>query len=146
MSVKITKALEGSLVADELDPILFQKSFASWKSGDEYGSYLFGKDSAYVAPKVDGNQYVLRHVHLVPLSDVGQLEQWNKAWRRKGRKTSDRALVYVSDDKGNHLLIYILDEPDAHAIASMKTAQHREIMAGMAEVAAEFLESGEILG
>ena len=145
MSVKITKALESALLADELDPGLFANGFASWKAGDEYGNYLFGKDSAYVNPEVDGKRYVLRHVHLVPLTDVAQLAQWDKVWRRKGRKTSDRALVYVSDDKGNHLLIYILDEPDAHAIASMKTTQYKEIMEGLAEVAAEFLESGEVL-
>lgn len=145
MSVKITKALESSLLADELDPNLFMQDFALWKAGDEYGSYLFGKDSAYVRPTVDGMQYALRHVHLVPLSSEEQLKQWDKAWGRRGRKTSDRALVYVSDDKGNHLLIYILDEPDAHAIASMQTAQQRAIMHGFAEVAAAFLESGEIL-
>jgi mRNA interferase YafO len=94
---------------------------------------------------VDGNKYLLRHVHLVPLADEGQLELWDKAWKRRSRKTSDRALVYVSDGKGNHLLIFILDEPDAHAIASMKTPEHRDIMEGFAEVAAAFLESGDVI-
>jgi hypothetical protein len=145
MSVKITKALESSLLADELDPNLLTQDFALWKAGDEYGSYLFGKDSAYVKPTVDGRQYALRHVHLVPLSSEEQIAQWDKVWKRRGRKTSDRALVYVSNDKGDHLLIYILDEPDAHAIAAMRTQQHRDIMLGFAEVAAAFLETGEIL-
>lgn len=145
MVVRITKVLEIALQEDGLDPLLFAEDFAHWKSGDEYGSYFFGKDCAYIKPDVDGVPYVLRHVHLVPLGDEDQLIKWNKNWKFQTRKTSDRALVYVSDEKGNHLLIFILDEPDAHDIAAMKTAEHREIMEGLAHVAAAFIDTGRRL-
>ena len=72
---------------------LLVESFQNWKSGGEYGHYLFGKDAAYAAPSVDGTPYLLRHVHLAPLSDQEQLKRWNGAWLRRSRKTSDRVLV-----------------------------------------------------
>ena len=121
------------------------EDFATWKAGDEYGHFYFGKDSAYGSPSVDGEKNVLRHVHLVPMNDLLALERWKKDARRGSRKSSDRALIYVADEKGNHLLIFILDDPGAHAIASMKNQADRETMRGFAEVAAEFLETGEIL-
>lgn len=145
MKVKITSALKGQMLSDGLDPNELARRFAEWKEGDEYGSYLFGKDSAYVKPLVDGAQYALRHVHLVPLADMFQLAAWDKAWGRRGRKTSDRCLVYVKDTQGTYLLIFILSEPDAHTVAQMKDSQCREIMEGFANVAAHFLDTGAIL-
>jgi mRNA interferase YafO len=124
---------------------LFCTEFRRWKSADEYGSYWFGKDSAYVAPAVNGERYILRHVHLVPLADKVQLIKWNQAWKRRGRKTSDRVLVYVGDHRGDVLLIFILPEPDAHAVAAMKTQTHKEIMAGFATVAEAFIADGSII-
>lgn len=124
----------------------FIKDFDKWKAGDEYGAYLFGKDSAYVNPAVANARNVLRHVHLVPLADAIQRREWNRIWQRKGRKTSDRALVYVSDPRHGHLLIYILDEPTAHAVAAMSTPEDRDLMLKFAAVAERFIHSGEILG
>jgi mRNA interferase YafO len=126
----------------------FALAFAEWKnsgSDGEYHSYLFGKDSAYISPKVDGIPYMLRHVHLVPIKQADLLAKWNKAFKTKSRKTSDRVLVYVNDGAKNMLLIFILPEPDAHDIAKMQTAQDKAIMLGFAEVAAAFLDTGEIL-
>lgn len=126
----------------------FALAFAEWKnsgSEGEYHSYLFGKDSAYISPKVDGIPYTLRHVHLVPITQADLLAKWHKAFKTKSRKTSDRVLVYVDDGAKNLLLIFILPEPDAHDIAKMQTAQDKAIMLGFAEVAAAFLDTGEIL-
>jgi hypothetical protein len=79
MAVKTTKVLKNFLTAEGLNTEELCRLFADWKSSDEYGSYYFGKDSAYITPKVDGKKYALRHVHLVPLLDKNQLAAWNKA-------------------------------------------------------------------
>lgn len=143
MEVKITTMLRDALDEEGGADILIE-DFIDWKSGDEYGSYVFGKDGAYAAPTVDGEKNVLRHVHLVPITDRVKLRQWNRAWRRRSRKVSDRALVYVDGGKGKYLLIYILDEPGAHDIAKMKTAKHKELMGAFAAIAEAFLYNGEV--
>ncbi len=147
MLVQATRALQSQFAnSDEFAE--FSQAFAQWKSqgaAGEYHSYLFGKDSAYVAPKVDGVAYSLRHVHLVPVTEISALTQWNKAWKNKSRKTSDRVLVYVDNGRGAMLLIFILPEPDAHAVARMQTVQDKAIMLGFAEVAAAFIDTGDIL-
>jgi len=86
----------------------------------------------------------LRHVHIVPFNDPQARKRWFGAFRRFGRKTSDRHLVYVADDRGNFGLIYILDEPDAHRIAKMQGAHEREIMNGFALIAENFLWDGSL--
>lgn len=142
-------ALRALMLAQNEDPDNFAAEFDHWKSlGDsgEYASFLFGKDGAYSAPKVNGAPNALRHVHLVPLSDAGQLTRWNQAFRRRSRKTSDRALVYVSDPYCGNLLIYILDEPDAHEVARMGTPKHRTAMLQFAAIAEHFIQTGEVLG
>lgn len=88
---------------------------------------------------------MLRHVHLAPQADVAQLRRWKHAHRKGSRKTSDRALVYVSDPYSGHLLIYILDEPNAHAVADMATAPHRAAMLQYAKIADHFLQTGLVL-
>ena len=147
--VRLTRVLAGELDAESGDAHrLLLESFQTWKRGDEYGHYLFGKDSAYAEPSVDGNRYLLRHVHLAPLSSQEQLKRWNSAWQRRSRKTSDRVLVYVeriAANRTSYLLIYILPEPEAHVIAAMKTQEHRELMGGFANVAAAFLNSGDVI-
>ena len=148
ITVKITNVLKETLQNDGINYQQFIDEFTKWKSqgsAGEFNSRYFGKDGAYVRPTVDGHQYALRHVHLIPLSDAVQLAKWNAQWKRKGKKISDRALVYVADHKGNYLLIFILPEPDAHRIAKMSNKEDRETMDGFAEVAAAFLENGEVL-
>ncbi len=143
MVVKITITLENALKKGGQDSNLFCQSFKEWKTGDEFGSYHFGKDSAYATPTVDGQKYALLHVHLVPVFD--QLSTWKKIWRFKGRKTSDRVLVYTKNSNGDFLLIFILSEPDAHKIARMETQKHKAIMDGFANVAAAFLFDGSVI-
>lgn len=146
MVVKTTAKLKSVLDSEKLDSQLFCSQFKQWKqSKDDHGSYHFGKDSAYVTPIINGDKYILRHVHLVPVIDQAQLSLWQKIWRFKGRKTSNRVLIYVKDRKGNFLLVYILSEPDAHEIALMKTQQHKELMEGFAAVAEAFIDDGSIL-
>lgn len=149
MATRLTFALRALLLARNEDPDNFAAEFDHWKSlGDngEYASFLFGKDGAYSSPKVNGDPNTLRHVHLVPLSDPGQLTRWNQAFRRRSRKTSDRALVYVSDPYCGNLLIYILDEPDAHEVARMGTPKHKTAMLQFAAIADHFIQTGEVLG
>lgn len=121
--------------------------FHEWKQAGEQGEndfYLFGKDGAYIAPKVNGESYVLRHVHLIPIADPMQLTKWRTNWQRGARRTSDRALVYVQDGK-RFLLIDILNEPFAHEIAQMKTEQHRLIMNNFAKIAESYIYHSEII-
>ena len=145
MTVKITQALKNRLNEDGFNVEELCARFETWKLADEYSSYYFGKDSAYITPTVDGEKYKLRHVHLVPIEDKNQLSSWNKAWQLGKRKTSNRILIYVDDNKGNFLLIFILSEPDAHEIALMKNEKHKKLMEGFAAVAEEFIFDGSIL-
>ena len=146
MLVKTTNSLKSKFDRENLDIQLFCEEFKLWKSKDEHSSRLFGKDSAYTTPTVNGEKYILRHVHLIPVMDQKQIDSWYKKFRFKSRKTSNRVLVYVDDNKGNILLIHILPEPDAHEIAEMKTQKNRETMKGFAAVAEAFIFDGTIKG
>ena len=148
MVVQATQALRNQFDENPDDLCELISAFEEWKAkgvDGEYSSYLFGKDSAYIAPKVDGVSYALRHVHLVPIAQIDKLAKWNKVWKRKGRKTSDRVLVYVSNASDAALLIYVLPEPDAHEIARMETAEDKKLMHSFAEIAATFLHGGEVI-
>ncbi len=149
MATTCTRALVAQLTAQGEDPLNFADEFDRWKSrgqAGEYDSYLFGKDGAYARPNVNGRSNVLRHVHLVPLADPVALKAWNAHYKRRQRKVSNRALVYASDATRGHLLIYILAEPDAHAIARMHTALHRQLMLKLAAVADRFTFDGTNIG
>jgi hypothetical protein len=149
MSVRITEALRTAVANRGLNYKQLIRDFESWKSlgeAGEYSSKVFGKDGAYVTPKVNGEKYKLRHVHLVPLLDDAARKRWFNQFRLGGRKTSNRVLIYAATGRGDYLLIYILDEPSAHAIAEMKTAHHRETMEGFAAVAEAFLQDGSVIG
>lgn len=146
MVVKTTKILKAFLEEENLSDVELCARFEAWKkSSDEYSSYFFGKDGKYTVPTVSGNKYILCHVHIVPMLDKNQLSLWDRAWKHRKRKTSDRVLVYVSDKKGNFLLIAILEEPNAHKIADMKTQQDKELMDFFAIVAEEFIFNGSIM-
>jgi mRNA interferase YafO len=145
VSVFITEALAKRFKAADLDVEDFISEFSDWKAGwpaNEYRFRLFGKDGLYDNPRVRGVR-VLRHVHLEPF-DEDRLKRWLHALKRFARKTSDRALVYTQNKQGDCLLITILDEPDAHEIARMETACHRDLMNAFAQVAQEWLDDGSI--
>lgn len=144
MNVEITVVLKSYLQSDGIDDQLFCQMFANWKGSGEYDSHHFGKDSAYSSPTVNG-RYLLRHVHLVPVIDKNQLKSWEKRWKTRSRKTSDRVLIYASDGKGGYLLIFILSEPDAHEIAQMKQHEHKQLMHRFAEISEQFVDHGLIL-
>lgn len=149
MATRLTAALRAFLEGLGEDADNFAAEFDHWKAlgpAGEYSNYFFGKDGAYSAPKVNGVPNILRHVHLAPEADQAQLRRWKLAHRRGARKTSDRALVYVSDPYSGHLLIYILNEPDAHAIATMATPHHRTAMLQYAKIADHFLQTGLVIG
>ncbi|MBJ2155290.1 type II toxin-antitoxin system YafO family toxin [Variovorax sp. IB41] len=143
MTTRCTAALEGQLRSLGENAANFASEFDHWKSqglAGEYANYLFGKDGGYIRPDK------LRHVHLVPLSDVNALMKWNIAWKRQSRRVSDRVLVYASDPTHGHLLIFILDEPHAHEIAQMRTSTHRQLMQSLSVIAERFIQTGIILG
>lgn len=147
MTVAISRALHAQLIGSGIQPEAFAKEFTLWKANwpqREYSHQLFGKDGAYVAPSVDGEKYRLRHVHIVPFNDHHSRKRWYEVFGRRGRKTSDRHLVYVADDKGNFGLIFILDEPHAHRIAQMRTAEEKAVMTSFAVVAENFLWDGSL--
>ena len=88
----------------------------------------------------------LHHVHLVPLSNPLELQKWNTQWKRRGRKTSDRVLVYAQDRTHGYLLIYILSEPDAHETAKMLTPESDLLMRKLAKIAERFIYTGQVIG
>jgi len=146
--VAATEALRVALQDKEFSCEDLIAAFTEWKTGwpkREFDSKYFGKDAAYAAPAVDGKKYILRHVHIVPVVDPDALSRWQKILQRLGRKTSDRALVYAQDDRGNFLLIFILEEPYAHRVAEMRTQGDREIMEGFANTAAAFIAEGKVI-
>ncbi|MCP2518652.1 type II toxin-antitoxin system YafO family toxin [Achromobacter mucicolens] len=145
--VQITAILSDKLKQDNKDVNVLIEQFASWKElgpAGEYTSSHFGKDSFYSEPKVDG-QMVLRHVHLRPVQDLEKQRTWDRQHRFQGKKSSDVALLYAADSTHGYLLIDILREPDAHEVARMATAQHKDYMEKMAQVADAFNFCGEIL-
>lgn len=148
MATRLTDAICAQLQELGQTPNNFASEFDHWKSrgpNGEYSSYLFGKDGGYVAPGVGGVPNTLRHVHLVPLLDVEQMSRWDRDWKRRTRKRSDRHLVYVSDPYYGHLLLWILDEPGSHEIALMTSPEDRDLMHQFAAVADHFIQTGEVI-
>lgn len=148
MATSFTTAIRTQIAALEEDPSNFAAEFDRWKAAGErgeYNSFLFGKDGAYTSPKVDSVPNVLRHVHLVPLSDPVARRTWDRQWGRRTRKVSDRALVYASDARYGHLLIFILNEPEAHLVAKMISPDHKRLMMKFAAVASRFIQDGKII-
>ena len=145
--VECTEALRRSFASPSDYPV-FVRAFQHWRQdwpANEFESEYFGKDGAYVTPKVDGRSNVLWHVHLKPVADRSALARWTKLFARRSRKTSDRALVYVHSRMHGYLLIAILEEPTAHTVARMETAQHAELMLQFATVAERFIDSGKVI-
>ncbi len=148
MTTQLTSALRELLHENGLDPEGFAAEFDFWKSlgiAGEDESYNFGKDGGYRTPQVGREQYALRHVHLVPVSDLLALGRWDWAWNNRRRRTSDRHLVYTSHDTYGHLLLWILDEPGSHDIAKMQTDEGRDLMQQFAMVAYHFRQTGAII-
>lgn len=140
--VSITEHLEQHFLSNNADINSFVNEL---KIKGEYESPLFGKDSGYFKPAINGEKYILRHVHLPPLVDKQQKKKWLSAFKTRGRKTSNRVLVYVKNDKDNYLLINIFSEPDAHEIAEMKSKENMDIMNFLAKVAEEFIYNNSII-
>lgn len=128
------------------DQATFVKRFCEWKKKGEFESYFFGKDGGYRAPTLDFPPSQLMHVHLVPLLDAKQLGAWNKLYKYRSRKTSNRVLIYAERSSTEYLLIDILDEADdPHFVAKMTTQEDKDIMYAYAAIANCYIESGYIL-
>jgi hypothetical protein len=145
MGTKITKALHSKLetTVGKGTADAFASEFAAWKKTGKH--FAFGRDSAYREPKVGVEDYKLRHVHLMPGISQKDIDAWERHWKQGRERKSDHALVYAADDRGNFLLIGILDEPGAHAVARMKTQKHKATMEGYAAIAEAFRHDGSII-
>jgi hypothetical protein len=139
MAVYVTEDLRRRLAAANVKAEDFANWFAAWKRSGEWSSHMFGRDSAYVLPKVGNLQYRLRHVHLIPVLDAEARRKWEKHYAAERPRTSDRILIYVQHDDGDFLLIAILPEPDAHEVQRMANAADKALMESFAHVADEFL-------
>lgn len=151
MEVIVSARLRSRLAPEDLKSVVL--AFRWWKSdpANENRSPVFGKDSANLAPAVNGEKFVLRHCHLIPLCNKIALAQWEKNFARKRRKTSDRVLFYAQDpifDKPNgenldlqrkFYLIDIADDPGAHELMRMSDAMGKRIMSKIADEAELFL-------
>lgn len=117
----------------------FIERFQHWKQNGEDSSYYFGKDGFY-SPIRSG----LKHVHLVPVLDLEAKRNWDRNWKTGYRRTSDTCLVYVEDEQ-DYLLIAILPEPLAHAIAAQQDEKTRKTMAYFWQIAEEFFYHRKII-
>lgn len=103
--------LSAQILAGGLDPQVLLDDFSDWKDGPPDDHYEFGQDVLGI-----GSRY-LRHVHMAPLNDALAWRVWDNAWRRRGRRTSDRYLFYADGGaREGFLLIAAIDDPGAHAI------------------------------
>jgi len=144
--VKNTDILRGQYSGqNDLDALIHV--FSAWKEAGEKGEddwYEFGKDSAYTKPLVNGAPYVLKHVHMTPVSNNDDLVKWDRAWEFRARRTSDRILVYVQDGR-KYLLIALLEEPTAHAVGAMRTPRDLHRMKQFVKIAEDFIATGDII-
>ena len=75
--VQYTDMVKGQY-SNEADLNELVQAFRGWKEAGEKGEddwYEFGKDSAYTKPLVNGDPYVLKHVHMTPVSNIRDLVQ-----------------------------------------------------------------------
>jgi hypothetical protein len=136
MQIRTTNKFKRKFNSDKLNKFITR--FKEWKSGDEYGSFHFGKDAPYETPLVNGVKNVLKHAHLPPpSSDRKRFTTWVKNFKLKSRKTSGSVLVYRGRE--DYLLIDIIDERDAHDIAKMKNEKDRKLMNYYAKIADDFI-------
>lgn len=142
MTVYMTDAFRQQFLKIGVNADFFIECFAEFKGKPLNHDDIFGWDTTYKTPEINGWQYVLRHVHLRP-TNAEQRVEWDRLAREKKHKTSDRALVYVAHANGNSLLIGILEEPEAHEVARMLTREHKEIMKKFAVIAEEFVRTGK---
>jgi hypothetical protein len=134
IKVTLTNPLRQQLSAGGVDPDQLCSDFATWKTGGDDDSYLFGKHS--VATR---GQH-LCHVHLVPLNEPATLSRWNTAWRRRSKRTSDRCLFYADGGRAyGFLLIAVIGDPGAHAVWQ---ESRRAEVAFLEKIAADFYYTG----
>jgi Toxin YafO, type II toxin-antitoxin system len=90
--------------------------FQEWKGFGPSGEddhKVFGKDGA------NRDERYVRHVHLIPASDPAKRKQWETAFERFRKRTSDIYLVYADGTPAHgYLLIDQLLDPGAHDIWS----------------------------
>jgi hypothetical protein len=149
MKVQSSNILKSVLRIDKLQT--FISKFEQYKSSDEFGSYVFGKDGKYTPPFE-----LLNHVHIIPVfMDDPQYKQklkepeikktmdkWNKDWDNKSRKTSNRVLIYAKS--GNeYLLIFILE--NAHETINSTEEKHKQFFLWCNTIAEKFIDFGEII-
>src|SRR4051812_23613235 len=111
MGIKITQALNSKLDQNfgAGAARVFCDEFSSWRKAGAH--VLFGKDGPYRKPLVDGEERLM-HVHLLPGVNKGDHDLWMKRWRLQrpaSHRTSDHILVYAADERGDFLLIEILE-------------------------------------
>jgi len=132
--------------------LTFATNFDNWKAGfpgTEYTDKLFGKDAPYIYPPadkmIDGE---LWHVHLMPLTPGKALALWHIKHDARGRKTSDRTLVYATKVDARvtqYLLLYII-QADAHDTAAMRNTIGTVVMPKLVKIANFWIKTGRIIG
>lgn len=110
------------------------KNFKEWKQSSFH--LFFGVDKPYHDIDVDGEDDILKHVHLIPTNKLEQ-EKWTaqyEALKRliargkepRERRTSDRALVYVKHpSKNEYLILDIFPDDKAHDLAKNRAVMNK---------------------
>jgi len=100
MATHVTTSLAEQFAELGEDPAEFAEVFDAWKRrcivdpDAEFESRLFGKDGAYASPKVGGEKYLLRHVHLLPIKELEKIPRWLAVLKNKAEAfLHDRSIV-----------------------------------------------------
>jgi hypothetical protein len=119
-------------------PQVFIQRFLEWKSGDEDGSYYFGKDA------LNRNSKWLRHVHMVPIASPDAIAQWDKNWQRSRARKSDRYLFYSDGGSFGYLLLGVVNDPGAHQFLAKPNSSDRLVLLVMEKQADAFYHFGKL--
>jgi hypothetical protein len=144
--VQLSDPLYDTFEEEGLNPNVFADEFQAWKAlgpAGEYSNFYFGKDSFYFELKRH-HQMVLRHVHLPP-SGTQELAEWNRAHRRRRRRTSNICLIYAYYKAHGHLLLYIAREPNGHVILDLRISASVRLLNQLADETKAFIHDGSIV-
>lgn len=129
-----------AFASEKLEAQRFMDRFLQWKQDGEDESYFFGKDALNL------HSTLVRHVHMVPLSSPDSLTAWDTNWKRRRKRVSDRFLFYADGGSHGYLLLYIVNDPGAHAFLNSAEPASQAVRAALQAMADQFYHFGIVAG